>query len=246
MYVNEGVLDTGWHQHEEHQLIYAENGVLYVHTHQSQFLLPAYHGAWIPAHFAHKLVSPSDRTRLWILYFQPRQEDAAFLQTVRIFGLSSLAREMLRYTERWSKNGENVAKSNPLAQSFYETIRLLAEEWCSKPLSLTLPHTTDKLLVNVTRYVLKNMGERLHVEHVAHMHGVSGRTLMRLFHSQLGMTFGAYLRTARIVKAVELLTSPSVSVLEVAFTVGYKSPSSFSQAFRRLTGMSPQEYASRQ
>jgi AraC-like DNA-binding protein len=98
------------------------------------------------------------------------------------------------------------------------------------------------VLGDVTQYILDNIGEPLTIQAVAQIHGVSGRTLMRLFRSQLGITFGAYLRIARIVKAVELLTAPSVSIIEVAYDVGYNSPSSFSQAFRRLTGMSPQEY----
>ena len=245
-YFNTGILDTGWHQHAEHQLIYAEGGVLYVHTQTSHFLLPAYHGAWIPAHCAHNLVSHSDKTKLWLLYFQPAEKEVEVLQSVRIFALSLMAREMLRYTERWSRDENVTEETTPLAKSFYDSIRLFAEEWCAEPISLFLPHPADDLLAKVTQHILENMGESLRVKDVAQIYGVSGRTLMRLFRSQLGTTFGAYLRTARIVKAVELLTSPSASVLEVAYDVGYKSPSSFSQAFRRLTGMSPQEYALRQ
>lgn len=237
-----GMLDTGWHHHSVHQLIYAEGGVLYVLTEKQQFLLPAYHGAWIPARSAHKLLSPSDETRLWLLYFRPEEDDSSIFQSVRIFGISPLAREMMLYTERWSEKRDGCGDVGLLAQRFYETIRLLAAEWCEEPLQLILPHTEDGILGAVTRYVLDNIGEQLTVRAVAHIHGVSGRTLMRHFRSQLGITFGAYLRIARIVKAVELLTAPSVSIIEVAYDVGYNSPSSFSQAFRRLTGMSPQEY----
>ena len=241
--IRHGPIDTGWHQHAEHQLLYAEGGVLYVSTRESQFLLPAFHGAWIPAVNAHKLVSPSEKTNLWLIYFQTKKkEPASFQGGVRIFGLSSLAREMLRYTERWSTEGE---ESDPLARSYYRTIRLLAAEWCEAPLSLVLPHVEEGILGEVTQYVIENFGDLLRIEDVAQIHGVSGRTLMRLFNSRLGMTFGAYLRTVRIVKAVELLTSPSASVLEVAYDVGYSSPSSFSQAFRRLTGLSPKEYTRR-
>ncbi|MBV7337314.1 helix-turn-helix transcriptional regulator [Chloroflexi bacterium TSY] len=244
-YLYSGILDTGWHQHAEHQLIYAENGVLYVLTDESQFLLPAYHGAWVPARCAHKLESPSEETKLWLLYFQPREVEVAVLQNVRIFGVSPLAREMILHTERWSDEGKGNEGSNALAQSFYETIWLLIAEWCERPLPLILSYSEDGLLGEITRYILENLENSLDIETVAQAHGISGRTLMRLFRNRLGTTFGTWLRIARIVKAVELLTTPSTSILDVAYTVGYNSPSSFSHAFRQLTGMTPQAYAAK-
>jgi AraC-like DNA-binding protein len=36
------------------------------------------------------------------------------------------------------------------------------------------------------------------------------------------------------------------SVAEVAYAVGYRSPSSFSQSFRKATGMTPSAYAEAQ
>jgi AraC-like DNA-binding protein len=240
--IRTGMLDTGWHHHAVHQLIYAEDGVLYVLTEKQQFLLPAYHGAWIPARCAHKLISPSEETRLWLLYIHPEEDEIPVFQSVRIFGVSPLAREMILYTERWADEEDRSVDGSLLAQRFYETIRLLAAEWCEEPLQLILPHTEDRVLGSVTQYILDYIGEPLTIQAVAQIHGVSGRTLMRLFRSQLGITFGTYLRIARVVKAVEMLTTPSVSIIEVAHNVGYNSPSSFSQAFRRLIGMSPQEY----
>ena len=242
-YAETGELDTGWHQHAEYQLIYAEGGVLYVLTEKHQFLLPAFHGTWIPATVPHKLLSPSEQTKLWVLFFQPREEEVAMLQSVRTLPVSNLAREMILFTEQWSS--AKVEEVSPLAHHFYETIWRLVAEWCKEPLALILPYVEGGILEEITQHILENLGQPINIETVASKHGMSGRTLMRLFRNQLNMTFGAYLRTARIVKAVELLTEPSASVLEVAYEVGYKSPSSFSQAFRRLTGMSPQAYIKR-
>ena len=240
--IRTGHLDTGWHHHIEHQLIYAEGGVLYVLTEESQFLLPAYHGVWIPAQRAHKLLSPSEKTKLWLLYFAPKKAEEAVLKDIHVFGISPLAREMMIYTERWSTERDQTGTDAALAQSFYQTIRLLASEWCAQPLSLILPHTEDNLLGTITTYIRENMGSSLTIEDVAHVYSISGRTLMRLFRQHLGITFGTYLRIARIVKAVELLTLPATSVIDVAYAVGYNSPSAFSHAFRGLTGMTPQTY----
>lgn len=82
----------------------------------------------------------------------------------------------------------------------------------------------------------------LQLDSVAQRYGLSGRTLLRLFKDQLGMTFGNYLRVARIVRAIELQADPNVSVTGVAYEVGYNSLSSFSRAFQQLTGGNPREY----
>jgi AraC family transcriptional regulator len=39
-----------------------------------------------------------------------------------------------------------------------------------------------------------------------------------------------------------LLADPSISVTDVGFTVGYSQTSSFSVAFRKMTGWTPSEY----
>ena len=40
----------------------------------------------------------------------------------------------------------------------------------------------------------------------------------------------------------ELLTASQQSVTEVALSVGYSSPSAFSDAFRKLTGQTPRAF----
>ena len=107
-------------------------------TAETQFLLPAYHGAWIPARCDHKLISTSEQTQLWLLYFPPQDDEheANLPHGVHVFGISRLAREMIIFTERWSKRGtiEGIRTEviSPLEESFYATVRLLAAEWCQE------------------------------------------------------------------------------------------------------------------
>jgi AraC-like DNA-binding protein len=64
---------------------------------------------------------------------------------------------------------------------------------------------------------------------------------LRLFKSTLGMTPGKYVTEARIEMARELLARGS-SVTEACLAVGFSSASSFSSAFRRRYGQSPQAF----
>jgi AraC-like DNA-binding protein len=145
---------------------------------------------------------------------------------------------MIVYTQIWPAEGEAGNKE----RYFLEAIRLLAIDWCKQTIPLILPTTEHVLLEQVTVYIGENLLNPLRLDTVAKRYGFSGRTLLRLFKAELGMTFRAYIRIARIIRAIELLTDPNASVTEVAYEVGYNSLSSFSRAFQQLTGLRPRDY----
>lgn len=229
---------TDWHNHERHQLVYAEDGALSIQTQSKHLLLPAQHAAWLPAHSMHRLASRSPHLYLRTVYFWCETYDSSTLQQFHVFPLSMMAKEMIAFTEKWDVEHE----AGVLEMSFLQTLRLLIGEWVQATLPLALPATDDPRLDTVATYIQEHLAEPLFLESVAALHGLSGRTLLRLFKTEWGTTFGAYLRLARIIKALELLSQPDTSVIEVAYAVGYSSPASFSQAFARLVGCSPQMF----
>ncbi|UUZ80301.1 helix-turn-helix transcriptional regulator [Paenibacillus sp. P26] len=64
----------------------------------------------------------------------------------------------------------------------------------------------------------------------------------RVFKQELGVSFGQHLTQTRIKRAIQLLTSTDLSILEIAERVGYHSQHYFSTSFRKTTGMSPIQY----
>ena len=72
--------------------------------------------------------------------------------------------------------------------------------------------------------------------------GVGASKLHALFRRHFHSTPARLLTAARIATARRLLLETSRPVLDVAYEVGYESPSSFNENFVRLTGMSPVDY----
>ncbi|GAC1422965.1 MAG: helix-turn-helix domain-containing protein [Burkholderiaceae bacterium] len=65
-------------------------------------------------------------------------------------------------------------------------------------------------------------------------------TLYRLFEHEGGL--GAYIRNCRLRAAAdELVMSPNLAVMDIAYSVGFKSASDFSRAFRRAYHVAPQD-----
>lgn len=72
---------------------------------------------------------------------------------------------------------------------------------------------------------------------------VTPHQLSELVNESLKMNFRAFINGYRIREAERLLIEqPESSVLEIAFTVGFNSKTSFNVLFYRYTGSTPSEY----
>ncbi len=79
--------------------------------------------------------------------------------------------------------------------------------------------------------------------------GMEARELSLLINKSMGQNFYKLMIDYRIEKAKSIFSDPSknhLSVLEVLYSVGYNSKSSFNQAFKKNTGFTPTEFRRRQ
>jgi AraC-like DNA-binding protein len=85
--------------------------------------------------------------------------------------------------------------------------------------------------------------EGLSVGKTAEALGVTAHLLSRIINEKTGNNFRAYLNSFRVKEASALLLgNPDMSVIEIAYAVGFSSKSSFNEVFHRITGVSPREY----
>ena len=86
------------------------------------------------------------------------------------------------------------------------------------------------------------MSPSLTTEAIAQLHGMSVRSLNRLFLEVLDMTPIEYLNAYRISVACEGIQLWNPSIAEVAKWAGFEDEAYFSRVFKNIKGMSPQEY----
>jgi AraC-like DNA-binding protein len=98
------------------------------------------------------------------------------------------------------------------------------------------------MLRQARRYVQAHVHETdLLPEKVCSALSLPRRSLYRLFEHEGGLN--AYIRHAKLrCAADELNRYTTVPVAQIAYGLGFKSPSDFTRAFRRSFGMSPQEF----
>lgn len=225
-------VDTHWHSHDMHQLQYAFEGSIEVEDAYARHLLPRQLAAWIPAGVVHR--TSLHRVRSGSILLAPAMiADAG--ERVHIIGVSPLMREMVIAAMRWPLS----APPDDMSRAYFAAFALLCGEWIRVKTDLSLPTATEPALLAAMDHTRANLcgGDMAAAARAA---GLSERTLRRRFRAELGLSWEEYRRRARLLSAVELLTSTRHSVCVIAGQVGFESQSAFAKAFRALLGQSPQ------
>lgn len=97
----------------------------------------------------------------------------------------------------------------------------------------------NKLNEEIEQYV---SDENFSVESLTERLNISRSNLQRKLKSISGLTPGDYLRSYRIRKACKLLLETDMRINEVAYSVGFSSPSYFAKVFQKSYNMSPKEF----
>lgn len=104
----------------------------------------------------------------------------------------------------------------------------------------------DPAVQQAIRLIHSSPAKSWTVESLAGSVGVSRASLARRFHDRVGKPPMAYLNQWRLAKAADLMSDQRFTLSAIARQVGYASPFSFSTAFKKRYGVSPQEYRRRQ
>ena len=104
------------------------------------------------------------------------------------------------------------------------------------------PTPQGSVLEPLLRWMEDNAARDLSLEEIGRHSGMSTRTLLRRFHEQTGTTPLQWLHRARVRQAQFLLESTAHPIDRIAGQVGFGSPTTFRDRFKRVTGVTPQAY----
>ncbi len=98
----------------------------------------------------------------------------------------------------------------------------------------------------IKSYIDENYGDSaLSVEQLAANAGMHRGSLSRAFRKTYGISISNYIISCRMKNAVEMLSSTSYSIAEIAANSGLSSAHYFSKAFARKIGFTPNEFRKR-
>jgi len=123
-----------------------------------------------------------------------------------------------------------------------------------KMLGWTVEHSEPDLELNaltkeeinrIRDYIWASSQKPPTVEDLADLCAMSTRTLLRRFKAATNQAPSAFIADVQFAKAQALLENSQLSLKEIAYDVGFATPSQFSRAFKRLGGVTPSQYRQR-
>lgn len=99
----------------------------------------------------------------------------------------------------------------------------------------------EKLTMRIKDYVDRNLGTASlqTIADAVYLHPVY---LSRLYKAETGEGISEYIHKQRMVKAAQLLRTPTIRIYEISESLGYKNAAYFSKVFREQYAMTPQEF----
>ncbi|WAL67362.1 AraC family transcriptional regulator [Amycolatopsis cynarae] len=213
--------------------MYAARGVLSVHTEGGTSIVPANRVTWTPAGFTHYHRAHGS-TDMRILFLPPSLARLV-PDHPAVFMVSGLAREIL-LTLTGPCDRDRAARAR-LRRVLVDELHEAHEQ----PLQLPEPH--DDRLRAIARILYRTPADNSSLAELGQKAGASARTLSRLFHNELGMTFYQWRTQLRVYHALVLLADGH-DTTHVAHACGWANPSSFIAAFANLVGTTPGRYRS--
>lgn len=113
---------------------------------------------------------------------------------------------------------------------------------------IKLEHSSPRsaeLAATIKKYVESNYRTDLHLEKISEEMGVTVKYISRLFKESYDMNITSFISELRVNKAKELLETTNLPVTAISTQVGIFDRTTFLRTFKKLEGVSPNEYRKR-
>ena len=153
---------------------------------------------------------------------------------------SPILEDMLSIT-RIDRHGHILTKELFLIGELHKLLGHLIEEFPREELFESKRVAKDYVRQTV-KMIHSQYGNAIRVADIAEKLSLSRSYLYKIFKEETGYSIKDYILEVKMNRACELLANPSLSITEIAYSVGYQDPLNFSGAFKKIYHMSPTDY----
>lgn len=151
------------------------------------------------------------------------------------------------YTQEMVKKKNAPVGSEQLIRMHLECFLIgLIRRYSAEERKLQLPVTKSSadIFKRVTDYMEENLSSRLTIECICRDNMIGRTQLQNVFQKEVGMGVIEYFSKMKIENAKHMIRIGSLNFTQISEQLGYASIHYFSRQFKKLTGMTPSEYAS--
>ncbi len=153
-----------------------------------------------------------------------------------------LLQNMLREQENMDEYSGDMILTQ-LNQLLVSLIRESAAPRDQKLQSANAVHSENEIIRQAQQYVSSHIREKLSVPLVARQVDVSPSYLTALFHKNLQISPGEYIRRSKLQESKQMIRENNLNFTEIATALQYSTVHHFSRQFKEKFGITPTEYA---
>lgn len=221
------------HSHPWGEFVYSYSGVIEISLADRHYLAPPQYGVWLPPDVEHQGFNRHAACHC-SLYVSP-ELCGPMPETTTALEISPLLRSML---EHLRMNGNSREMPSQHQRFLQVVIDLLAT---ARRTGTYLPWSEDSHLQPILSHLEESPQDNRALAEFARLGGTTERTLIRRCMRDLGIPFAEWKQRLRVIKAMPLLEG-SDTIERISTAMGYGSASAFIAMFKRMTGMTPEEY----
>lgn len=101
----------------------------------------------------------------------------------------------------------------------------------------------SKLLIDISEWLEKNIDKQLHFSDILTQFNTSASVVKKVFHEQMDCGAMEYFTRLKVDAAKQMIRENDLNFTEIADRLAFNTSQYFTTVFRRVTGMTPTEYA---
>ena len=154
----------------------------------------------------------------------------------------TLLRQMLREQEHMDEFSNDLIISQ-LNMLLLELLREAKTPSGTKLQTTNAIHSENEIIRKAQQYISSHIREKLSVPLVARQVDVSPSYLTALFHKNLQISPGEYIRRIKLQESKQMIRENNLNFTEIAAELQYSTVHHFSRQFKEKFGITPTEYA---
>lgn len=152
-------------------------------------------------------------------------------------------RDILEELTRLFKTGPSAEMELDIIETSFKLLKVIYKNMKDELLSKDVSSAYENNYNAMIDFIKVNYGDKISLDEIAEAGNVGKTLCAKLFKTFSSQTPGDYLIHYRITQSMDLLKKGELTITDIAYQVGFNSPSHFTKTFREITGTTPKKYA---
>lgn len=172
-----------------------------------------------------------------------RQQKDLFIVTVTLASRAAISggldvEESLSLSDSYIQRCEHLSTVESISNLQFYVIK----DYIKRVNGLQVASNKTPLVKEVSKYIMRNIANKMTVESIADDLYISRSRLSTKFKDETGVNLSDYINIQKIEEAKTLLEYTDKSLLAISNYLSFSSPGHFSNLFKKIVGMSPLNY----